>query len=236
MKTRFQVSAFVALIFVAMSSMTASAAIIFWGSRNPDFFYDSTGTQLDSAFVFEVGTFDTTGGWTPTSSNMSEWAGRWMLFDRATVGAGWNANDQALDNTVEHTITGGSNSPEANPAHSFSQGSQAYLWVYNTQSIVTGAEWALVCDSDVLSNVFPGAWVFPDPAEQGGESYDWQTRDLDTAIFGGVNGVQGDGSYSVNPGTFTIQTHVVPEPGSALMLFTAGALLLLRRRHSLTLI
>jgi hypothetical protein len=240
MKARFHATTLAVLFMLGLSTWTSSAATIFWGSQHPDFFYTSTGASLDSEFVFEVGTFDTTGGWTPNAGNLSEWAARWMLFDRATVGAGWNANDQNLDNVVNHTVTGASSALEANASHIFTQGTQAYLWVYNTQIIDVGAEWALLADFNKGANVFGNslnpaeqfvAWEFPDPSLQGGESYDWQTRDLDTPIFGGVNGVQGDGAFSVNPGVFTIQTHAVPEPGSALLLLLAGGAGFLRRRH-----
>ena len=210
---------------------SATASTIFWGSLNNDFLYDSNGNQLDSDFVFEVGIFDTTGGWSPNSSNMSEWGARWMLFDRVVTATGWNANDQFFEGTVDHTITGGSSDAEANAAHVFPLGTQAYLWVYDTQDFIQGAEWALLADFDKGTNLFGLGWEFPDPSEQSGQSYDWQTRDLDTAIFGGVNNVQGAGSFTVNPGIFTIQTHVVPEPGSALLLLAAGAGLLRRRRQ-----
>jgi hypothetical protein len=220
-----------ALAMLLVIPFSAKSSTIFWGSLNNDFLYDSNGAPLNSDFVFEVGIFDTTGGWTPTSANMSEWAGRWMLFDRAATGSGWNANDQLVESTVDHTITGGSSAPEANATHVFPQGAQAYLWVYDTQDFIQGAEWALVADFNKATNIFGLGWEFPNPAEQSGESYDWQTRDLDTAIFGGVNNVQGAGTFSVNPGIFTIQTHVVPEPGSALLLLAAGSGLLRRRRQ-----
>lgn len=241
MKTRLLPTLLTASLAMSLTlSIPATASTIFWGSLSPDNLYDSTGTALDSGFIFELGTFDTTGGWTPTSSNMSEWLGRWMLFDRADTGSGWDANNQALDNQVDHTATGGSTAPEANATHVFLEGAQAYLWVYDSQDFVQGSEWALIYDNNKLTNIFGNsavpseqyvAWQFPDPALQSGESFDWQTRDLDTAIFGGVNDVQGDGSFTVNPGVFTIQTHVVPEPGSVLFLLVAAGAGLLRSRQ-----
>jgi hypothetical protein len=212
---------------------SASASTIFWGSKFEDTLVDSAGANLDASFEFEIGYFDGTGGWTPTAANMSEWDGRWIAFDRASVGNGWDAANREINKSVNHTATSGSDSPIANPSSVFTQGATAYLWVFDSKDFLTKPEWALVCDSDKSANVFPGAWEFPNPNEQNGESYDWQTRDLDTAIFGAVNGVRGPGEFSVDPGVFTIQTHVVPEPGSALLLIATGAVFLRRRRLSL---
>lgn len=244
MKSRsLRLSLVAAMAWLSAGPVTVSASTIFWGSLFNDALYDSNGSPLDSDFTFEVGTFDTTGGWAPTVENMSEWAGRWMLFDRAIVGSGWNAVDQVVEGTVDHTITGGSSAPEANATAVFPEGAQAYLWVYDSQDFVQGSEWALLADFNKATNIFGNslipseqyeAWQFPDPSLQSGESFDWQTRDLDTAIFGGVNNVQGGGQFSVNPGTFTIQTHVVPEPGSALMLVGAGLFFFRRRRVRLS--
>lgn len=92
-------------------------------------------------------------------------------------------------------------------------------------------EWALLADNDHGTNVL-NAWEFPDPTLQSGESFDWQTRDLDTAIFGGVNDLQGPGLHTASPATFTLQTHVVPEPSSALLLALAGGSLMRARRRT----
>lgn len=231
MKTRsLRLSLVHTLTALCFLGSNAKASIIFWGNLFNDNLYTSSGNPLDASFTFEIGMFDTTGGWAPTSANLSEWLGRWMVFDRRDENNGWLPGDQFFEGDVDHTVTGGSSSPAANATHVFPEGAQAYLWVYDTQDFVQGAEWALLADFNKGSNIFPGAWEFPDPSLPNSEGFDWQVRDLDTAIFGGVNNVQGAGQYVVNPGIFSIQTHVVPEPGSALMLVGAGLCLMRRRR------
>jgi hypothetical protein len=70
-------------------------------------------------------------------------------------------------------------------------------------------------------------WVIPDPLD--GNSYGWQLTDANSAIIGGANNVQGPGTYSTTPGAFSLQTAVVPEPGSAFLLLAAAAAHLTRR-------
>ena len=231
MKTRRTIVACILpLLFCVILISCASASTIFWGSKQNDTLVDSAGNSLDASYQFELGYFNASSGWAPTSLNISEWESRWIVFDKASFGLGWDPTNREINTSVEHTSTSGSTSSSANPASVFTQGATVYLWVYDTKSLLGNAEWALLCDSDKSANVFPGAWEFPNPIEQNGESYDWQTRDLDTAILGGVNGIRGPGSYSFDPGVFTIQTHAVPEPGSALLMIMAGMGLVRRRR------
>ncbi len=235
MTTRTLATALMLLLVLLAGQISSSGATIFWGTKPNDLLFDSSGNALDSRFIFEIGVFNS--GVTPMASNMDHWAANWMVFDAALLGDGWDANQQEVNASADHTLSGGSSSPDALPASVFAQGQQAYLWVYDSKSYALTSEWALLADLDKGPNVFPGGWEFPDPSDELG-SFDWQTRDLDTAIFGGVNDIQGEGFYTVNPGTFTLQTHAVPEPGSALLLTLAGWLVLnsrtLARRRSLT--
>lgn len=196
---------------------------IFWGSDFNSVLLTSDGQPLDGSFSFELGAF--TSGFEPTIHNTNQWQANWKVFDRAFDPTpadpndgdpeGWNEIDRFFVGTVDHNSAGGSSSPDANPADAFAQDDVAYLWVYNSKSIVPGSEWALVKDITNLPNI----WRFPDPNDS--SSYNWDLANADAAIIGGVNGVQGDGAFSFDPGTFNLQTHVVPEPGSALLLMFA---------------
>ena len=200
---------------------------IFWGSLFNDVLVDSAGNALDASYSFELGTF--VPGFTPTSENLPDWGANWKTFDAVQDGAGWSPGDQFVEGTVNHTLTGGSDSGAAVPTDTFAQGSQAYLWVYNSKDYATTSEWALLYDDAGATavNIY-GDWLFPDPALEF-DSFDWQFRDLDVAIFGGVNGAQGAGAYSAEPVPagpegYYVQTHTVPEPGSALLVLVAGML------------
>ncbi|HEY1081563.1 MAG TPA: PEP-CTERM sorting domain-containing protein [Prosthecobacter sp.] len=223
----------------------ASGAEIIWGNIFEDTLLNSSASvdnpnplssqQLDTTFSFEIGTF---GGFIPTYANIDQWAANWKLFDGAYVSnGGWDAPNQNFAGADHLDTNGNSTSPFADPSDVFAQGERIYLWVYNSKDIVPTSEWALVTDATVLGNV--GApWVMPDPADTGG-FYELFLSEADEAIIGGVNGVRGPGDYTYanppnvsNPNTtngFTIQTAVVPEPGSVLLLFTAAAAFLTRR-------
>lgn len=205
----------------------ASASILFWGSEFNDLLYNSSGQTLDTTYSFELGTF---GGFIPTYQNISQWVANWKVLDRASDPEvqGWNAAEQAFFGTVDHNSTGNSESPDANPADVFTQGEKIYLWAYNSKTLEASTEWALVTDNTLAGN--SGAqWVVPDPLDPPGTTYEIRLSDADAAIIGGVNDVQGSGDFTANPGAFSLQTAVVPEPGSALLIGAAAAAFLTRR-------
>ncbi|MBK8094113.1 MAG: hypothetical protein IPK32_19615 [Verrucomicrobiaceae bacterium] len=206
----------------------ASASTIYWCSITNDTLLDSYANPLDAGFTFELGAFDP--AFVPTAENMSSWQANWKVFDRAYTGRGWNVADQFLEGIVNHQSNSTSSYSGSNPTHFFPEGTQAYLWVFNTMTLDSNTEWALLTDTDTASNIL-NDWIFPDPSLQTEDDlFDWQTRDLDTVIFGAVNGVQGAGIAHVLPGgAFTIQTHQVPEP-SGLVLVVVGFLAMRRGR------
>lgn len=210
---------------------TVHGSTLVWGSSFNDLLFTSTGQPLDDSFIFEVGTF--TSGFLPILNNSDQWDANWKVLDRAVHPAaeGWNVAKQYFVSSFEHLPDGTSDSLVADPADVFLMGETVYLWVYNSKAIVPGSEWALVTDSDLLANLANG-WRIPDPDDPVGTSYDWQLLDADTVILGGVNGIQGAGDFSVHPGTFSLQTHVVPEPGSSLLVLLGFAGALLSRRSA----
>lgn len=209
----------------------AQASTVFWNSLFNDALFDSSGNTLDSSYSFEIGTFgDSFTSFIPTYQNIDQWAANWHVIDRAydSDPNGWNWPEQFFTGTVGFDTNNISDSAEADPAFQFIQGSVVYLWAFNSKNIVSTSEWALVTDGAAVGDLSPDDWIIPDPADTLG-SYNWQLTDANSTIIGGANGVQGPGEYSVTPGVFSLQTAVVPEPGSALLLFAAAAAHLIRR-------
>jgi hypothetical protein len=195
-----------------------------WGSSPFDtqFLYSSTGSLLDDSFVFELGTF---GSFVPTSSNIDQWQANWNLLDRAEAPAvsGWNSGAQYFTSSftfeTDGTVSGLSGSSI------FTTGQQAYLWVQS------GEEWALVTDNTVGSTA-NDIWQLPNPGDDLAQPLTWSLNTATTAIIGGVNGTQSTtGTHAFDPAnnTLRLQTHVVPEPGTALLILVAGCLARLRR-------
>jgi hypothetical protein len=227
-----------ALGLASLLPTAASASTIFWGSLGTnDTLVDSAGNVLDSSYRFEIGTF--VSGFEPDKEHFSTWEANWNIFDAAIAGDGWLDPDVEVSRSVDHTASGNSTSsyasgPPGQPgAPVFTQGERVYLWVFNTKTLGPTTEWALAYD-----RTDPGApantwnpWVVPDPSLQSGESADFQFRDLDVPVWGGVNNVDGPGERSVAPPTFTLQTQVIPEPGSLLLGSLAGLMMIFRRRR-----
>ena len=204
---------------------------VFWGSLFNDNLYNSSGQPLDSTYSFEIGTFNS--GFAPTYQNVDQWDANWHVI-AITFSPdinGWNATDQFFDGTVHFDASNFSDAAGADPAYAFNQGDTAYLWTYNSKTIDPSSEWALVTYGAAPGNTgFP--WVIPNLTDTG--SYNWNLGDANTAIVGGSNSVQGPGTYSANPGVFSLQTAVVPEPGSAILLLAAAAAHLTRRMRRLS--
>jgi hypothetical protein len=218
------------------TTVNTRGSTINWSSRFYDELYTSYGDELDGTFAFELGSF---GAFVPTTANISQWNTNWKVFDRVfdpTPGDpddgdpdGWNVPLQFFVGTAEHNIFSGSDSPDANPLETFSQGEIGYLWVYNSKDILPSSQWALIGNFNSAGDT-GNLWRFPDPADPSGTAYEWLLADADTAVIGGVNGVQGPGEYLVIPASFSLQTAVVPEPGSAILLFAAAALYVISRQ------
>lgn len=249
MKRASPIKHLLALIALTAAALPhhASGAEIIWSNVFGDTLLNSTASvdnpnplstqQLDATFSFELGTF---GGFIPTYANIAQWAANWKVFDATNVVEGaWNVNDQNFAGADHLDVTGHSTSTFADPLDVFAQGERIYLWVFNSKDIVPGSEWALVTDSNPLDNI-GSPWVMPDPADTGG-FYELFLTEANEAIIGGVNGVRGPGGYTyANPPNidntpttttaFSIQTAVVPEPGSAMLVFTAAAAFLTTRR------
>lgn len=205
----------------------ALASQVVLSSEFNDLLFDSNGNTLDTTFSFEIGTF---GGFIPTYQNIDQWAANWHVFERAydPDANGWNAVDQFFVAQADHNTSGNSESPDANPLDVFIQGEKIYLWVYNSKDILPTSEWALVTDS-VISGNTAEQWVIPDPMDLPPISHEMKLVDADDVIIGGVNGVQGEGTFNATPPAFSLQTAVVPEPGSGLLVLAAAAAFLQRR-------
>ncbi|MBB5033350.1 hypothetical protein [Prosthecobacter vanneervenii] len=207
----------------------AQASTFFWSSAFNDNLFDSAGNALDSTYSFEIGTF---GSFVPTYQNVDQWAANWHVIDRAYDPDlnGWNSAQQFFTATVDLLSDNSSNSPDADPAYQFNKDDIAYLWAYNSKDIVPTSEWALVSYAADPSNT-GDPWIIPAPSDS--NPYNWNLSDAHVTVVGGANNVQGPGTYSANPGTFSLQTTVVPEPGSAVLLLAAAATHLIRRARRL---
>lgn len=219
----------IALAVLAMSSSMLPARTIDWGGAVNGLLYTSYGAPLDATFTFELGTFGDT--FIPTEFNMAQWEANWKVFDRAVAPAlnGWDPATQFFSGTATMQTNGTSSESPPLPAYTFNQGEQAYIWVYNTLTVAALSEWALVTNNSLDGNALDD-WTMPAHADQTQQPLEWRLSNATGVPFGGLNDVEGPGQYSVTPPAFDLQTHVVPEPASALLVGIAGLFAMRRRR------
>ena len=173
---------------------------------------DAGGNPLDATFAFELGTFDA--GFTPTGGNTDQWASHWNLLNRAdTTNGNWVPNDPDFGSYFNGGFSFDPSGQVNGLAGSatFATGQQAYVWV------LCDNEWALVTDNT------PGVdgndiWQLPNPTDVGGFPLNWDLANANVAVLG-----------SVNNGTYRLQTAVVPEPSTSLLVLMLGGLLQLTR-------
>jgi hypothetical protein len=247
----YRTLAFIVLIIL---SGTASAAELKWSTLgldpqtpSDDRILNASGSMIDNAlassgplgnFTFELGSFNTSGGWTPSINNVNEWASRWKLFGRSDQANGeWNPTTQKLL-AIETFNSNGTSSDPASTA-TFSDGEILYLWLYNTKNLITGAEWSLFRDGSGLGSGDPGddPWVMPLASDE--EILDMDPFFADQVIVGAINGINGAGTYTPQtyiPNSMQIQTAIIPipEPSSACFLMLSAALSLLPRKRRMS--
>jgi hypothetical protein len=221
---------------VLISALPASAQTISWGSAANDFLFDSNGAPLDASFTFEIGTFGT---FVPDDTNMSLWLANWKVLDRVTAPAanGWDPSQGFFSSSFTLLSDGtSSRGPAIGSGFVFSPGEQAFIWSYNSQTMNIGTEWALLTNNSSDGNAADN-WIIPplpDPCNctPGSASLDWRLSTASQPDFGGLNNEYGPGNVTGTPPTYSLQTAILPEPGSSLLVLTAGLLFTRRRRPS----
>ena len=214
----------------------APAQTIFWGSAVNDLLYDSTGAALDDSFIFEICTF---GSFLPDDSNKELWLSNWKVLDRASAPAsnGWDSSQSFFSSSFELLADGtSSRGPATGTGFVFSQGEQAYIWAFNSQTLNIGTEWALITNKSSDGSSLDD-WILPplpDPCgcTPGSESLEWRLSTASFPDFGGLNDQYGAGNVTFNPSSFSLQTATLPEPGGFILLASACLAWRLRRSRA----
>lgn len=206
--------------FLLLASMHASGVTINWGSPVVSQFVNSEGQALDSSYKVELGVF--VNSFVPTSENTAEWSANWRTF---SAGA-FNLQNGYFTGTADLKGDGSSSDVLADIGVNYSD-LEAYVWVFNSDTMQVGSEWFLGrSDSWVLPSASPGCC-------DGRTPLNWSTSDLnvgDTPVFGGQGVVSGGGTVII-PGNYVLQTYTVPEPSVLLLGSSAVVWSCLRRRR-----
>ena len=206
-----------ALCCVGLGASAATGQTINWSSLTNSLIVDNTGSPLDptpESYLFTLGAFDA--GFDPLASNTDEWGTRWHELDRANY-------SYTPDDLGYFTSTVSVQSiPEASYVSLF-EGKTAYIWIYNE------------AQTEQFLSTAGSFWTLPDydpTCCSNGEIITWSLSDFKmlAPVVGSQNGVDGGGEIA-SPGTYDLQTAVVPEPGPlALFLFVTVAGIRRRRR------
>ena len=200
-----------------------------WGSEFGSVNLQSDGTTaVNSSFTVQLGAFDA--GFTPTGANVDLWAANWTPLNELLPG--------------EHHLVPGyyTRSGSLDDNTTFAAGTQAYVWMYNSNTAVPGSEWLLYTNDDTDGSALDD-WLFPQvTGSKDPVTLSWRVSNASRVLFGALDpnrsdttpGKFGDG-YGTNPtGAFNVQTHTfVPEP-SAWLTSMAGLLILARRRRAVS--
>ncbi|MBK8092606.1 MAG: putative Ig domain-containing protein [Verrucomicrobiaceae bacterium] len=133
------------------------AGTITWGNTTDGQIYFSNGQDFPTSAAlaasgvrFEIGVFDSAGGFNLSTSSPSEWRNHWHPLDilgpsdyssPQPVGGGdfftGTFNVERVGSVIRTSDNGGA------PAYDFTPGSKFYYWISNSNDIENGAEWAL---------------------------------------------------------------------------------------------
>lgn len=188
------------LIFCALS-LHAQTTVNFT-SPYTEIGTDSTGSVLDAGYTFAVGSFES---FTPSTSNMTDW----LINFTALGSVNW---DETFTNYSGSADLANNNAP-------FTNGTQGYVWGYNTQTIAPGTEWILLTNTN---------WTYPISGST--PTVNWDASDVGTITILGFLA----GSLGANPYLQTANVTAVPEPST--YAFMAGLAMLgfvwFRRRRA----
>ena len=138
------------------------AGAVNWNSSLLQTNLTSAGTAMDSSFVFELGAFDLTDGFVPTSGNTDEWAARWRPAQRNF----YNITTRLFSGNFEVTSN----------ASPFATSDKGYVWGHHCSG--QNGEWILLTSTN---------WKWP---QVGGanQAVSWTVGNSQTPIVGQING------------------------------------------------
>ncbi|MEM7387998.1 MAG: PEP-CTERM sorting domain-containing protein [Verrucomicrobiota bacterium] len=199
-----------------------------WGGSIGSSNLDSSGSPLTASYSFQLGTFGSS--FTPNAANASSWSSNWVPFDTAD----YNPAAAYFTGSADLEQSSGSGlAVSSSTGLAFAPGDQAYIWVYNNQSLSDLTEWSLLTNdgSDGDAN---DDWLMPEPASHS-LPLQWRVSGASDSILGGANGESSEDGFRTSTTTdFDLQTHklVVPEPSSALLFLFGSMLFAFRRQRS----
>ncbi len=203
------------LSLLSVVNLQAQIFAVTWGTGTRfEQLITSDGSPLTpNDFSFELGGF--TNGFVPTAANIDEWVENWHVFD-AITSPDADTSDGFIQGAAGSRFVGNaslnmqiSTSEDADLNFAFTPGTQAYVFIRNSDTPTFGSEWLLYTSEQGID------WEFP--AVSGlSFSVNWFAGDnepelAEQVVWGGINGVNvNDGSageFTDTSTDFLLRTH-----------------------------
>ena len=229
----YKLTPFVALCLVGSAPGQHPLQIDWGSSAITDRIVTSDGSAINtSEFSIELGGF--ANGFVATVSNVDQWLSNWQVFDAVTAPDSDN-RDIFVTNGADSRFAGEdflaadgtAVSDDGTAGEVFTPGTQAYVFIRNSDTLTQGSEWLLYTNQNGEDWEFP-----PVNGGQAPEQLTFFATEADEVLFGSANGIVGAGDFSDTSTDFLLRTHTVPEPSVPLFVLLASAGVFTRRRRA----
>ena len=224
MKSAQQLTLWLASLGLAMFANTASSSVVIGFTATEAQFEDSSGTALSNGSIVSVGYFNLSGAFsfaqigTPAFDSYAEVSPYFTSYGSASTETLAYSAPYNRAGSID-TGNGSGIAPDGDA------GKALYMWAFNSSSVATATEWAIVSN---LTTTPGGKWIVPTTPfstdiDLGG---DVSTRVVNFGAVSSNTGSGGVGVYDIK----TMAISAVPEPSSFLALAGLGLFGFVSRR------
>ena len=223
MKLRFTLASAALALILSSAFAIAQTAQVTWGAYTTNGVGTASGQPLPLGDAVLVGTFDISNSTiAANATNYSFLLSHWTQFASSTIGFG--SPNGSGDNSG-YWLSSNNNSTLALGI----AGQPIYYWVFNSPTPALATQYGIFTASTSPNSTVSSAWKFPSDTSIPNTTItdlNQVPHDSTGILFGSYGtGISSDGSSPL------YNLAVIPEPGSAILLLSGGALIIAVRRR-----